>query len=708
VAAQISEILQHLRAAIRPDGPDTADGQLLECYIGSRDEAAFAALVRRHGPMVWGVCRRVLDNQHDVEDAFQATFLVLVRKAASVVPRAMVANWLYGVAYQTALNVKALHTKRKARERQVQEMPEPEVVHQDRDRWDDLRPLLDQELSRLPDKYRTPIVLCDLEGKTRKEAARQLGWPEGTVAGRLARARAMLAERLARRGVVLSGVALAVALSRNAASAGVPPSVVSSTIEAASRLAAGQAAACVVSANVVAITEGVLKAMFLTKLKVATAVVVAVGVLLGAGVGLLTQRAQAEKPTDKVAAGEAKVATAEVSGVVKAVDAARSTITLHPSKASPEEMTFAIARGVKVFLDDGTGDKLGFEEGTPADLTEGVSVTLRVTDRKEVVRAWVEGPTVQGTLKAVDAANDTITATVAMSKTEPAADKTFAVAKTARLFIDDGQAPDKSQPAKVPTLADLPPNAQVSLKLSADRKVVGAIRAEGRSIHGTVKAIDAAKNTITIAEKEGEQTFDVMKDPVIILDGRIDKNEPKKLADVPVDAVVDVKLLTDQKTVRHISAYGPTVIGSVAGTGKDSITIGTKEGELSFTLAKDVQIVIDASRAGKLAELIDGTIAQLRLSADKSAVLEIRAEGPSFHGTVKALDADKSTITLTIGAKNGEGGEDKEFKLSKATVVVTEINGVPLKVTDLKADKEVVLRLAIDQKAAARITVLGE
>src|SRR5262249_55553423 len=159
-----------------------------------RDEATLATLVRRHGPMVWGVCRRVLHNYHDAEDAFQATFLVLVRKAASIASPGLLANWLYGVAHQTALKARATAAKRRARERQVTEMPEPALS--ERPLWDDLQPLLEKELSRLPDKYRVAIVLCDLEGKTRKEASRQLGVPEGTLAARLARGRGMLAKRL--------------------------------------------------------------------------------------------------------------------------------------------------------------------------------------------------------------------------------------------------------------------------------------------------------------------------------------------------------------------------------------------------------------------------------------------------------------------------------------------------------------------------------
>jgi RNA polymerase sigma factor (sigma-70 family) len=234
--------------------------------------------------MVWGVCRRLLGNHHDAEDAFQATFLVLIRKAASIVPREMVANWLYGVAHQTALKARAAAARRKGRERQVAEMPEPATAEQEL--WCDLQPLLDEELSRLPDKYRVVLVLCDLECKTRKEAAQYLGCPEGTIAGRLTRARTMLAKRLAQRGVTLSGGALAAVLSQNVASAGVPTSVVSSTIKAASVYAAGQAAAGVISVKVAALTEGVLKTMLLTKLRSIMAVMLVVA-LIGFGAGLL-------------------------------------------------------------------------------------------------------------------------------------------------------------------------------------------------------------------------------------------------------------------------------------------------------------------------------------------------------------------------------------------------------------------------------------
>ncbi len=299
--SQMSEVIHHLRRAVLlGDGAGQTDGQLLEDYISRHDRAALEALVWRHGPMVWGVCRRVLNNHHDAEDAFQATFLVLIRRAASIASRELLANWLYGVAHQTALKARQTAGKRRTRERQVKEMPETAMVEQAPRH--DLQPLLDQELSRLPDRYRIPIVLCDLEGKTRKEAARQLGVPEGTVAGRLTRARAMLAKRLARHGLALGCGTLAAVLSQKAASASVPSSVMSSTIKAVTLVAAGQAGAGVISAPVGALAEGVMKAMLLMKLKAAGAVLCVMLGLVAVGGGWFTrQTAAAQKDGEKIA-----------------------------------------------------------------------------------------------------------------------------------------------------------------------------------------------------------------------------------------------------------------------------------------------------------------------------------------------------------------------------------------------------------------------
>jgi RNA polymerase sigma factor (sigma-70 family) len=283
---QLGSVFQSFRrAALRQDGCGMTDGQLLECFLADREEAAFEALVRRHGAMVLGVCRRILRNSHDAEDAFQATFLVLVRKATSLGRRETIGNWLYGVAYHTALKARATAGKRRAKEAQARDMPTR--IEVGKDLQSELLLLLDQELKRLSDKYREVVVLCELEGKTRKEAASQLGIPEGTLSGRLTTARRILAKRLCRHRLAFSA-GLSTALP-NDASPSVPAPLVVATVRSAVLFVAGKAAADLISANAAALAEGVLKTMLLTKLKTLAAVLVVLSVA-GAGLGVLAQR----------------------------------------------------------------------------------------------------------------------------------------------------------------------------------------------------------------------------------------------------------------------------------------------------------------------------------------------------------------------------------------------------------------------------------
>ncbi len=292
-ASRLSRVVQDLGRAMLPGADAASDGALLQGFIDRRDESAFAAIVRRHGALVWGVCRRVLGHHHDAEDAFQATFLILARTAASIRARAMLGSWLYGVAYRTSLKAKAAAAKRQRRERQAPIMPEPMAPTQDP--LQQLEPLLDYELARLPDKYRVAMILCDLQGKTGKEAARQLKIPEGTLSTRLRTARGLLAKRLERHRLVLSPAAIAALLSQQAAAA---PSVVMTTvIKAAPLFAAGQATPSgLVSAQVAALTEGVLKAMLLNKIKIATLVLVSAAFTLGGGMLAHQATAGQEKP----------------------------------------------------------------------------------------------------------------------------------------------------------------------------------------------------------------------------------------------------------------------------------------------------------------------------------------------------------------------------------------------------------------------------
>ena len=315
---QAKPVIENLRrVALRLDGAGKTDGQLLESFVSSRDEAAFDALVRRHGSMVWAVCHRCLRHQHDAEDAFQATFLVLARKAGSVCPREMVGNWLYGVAHTTAIRAKAATARQRVRERQVTNMPEPALGTEGL--TEDLQALLDQELKRLPKHFRTAIVLCDLEGRSRREVARQLQIPEGTLSSRLTNGRRLLAKKLARHGVASSGVTIAGLLSQNAVAANMPAALVASTSRAAAAAAVGSSGAVAVSSRVAVLAEGVMKAMLLSRLKIGVAFLVAALLAVGSGM-VIYQACLAQAPDHETIQGPAlaEVSTEKDAKSVKA------------------------------------------------------------------------------------------------------------------------------------------------------------------------------------------------------------------------------------------------------------------------------------------------------------------------------------------------------------------------------------------------------
>src|SRR6266702_3674595 len=180
----------------------TSDGALIERFIQHRDEAAIAELVHRHGPMVWTVCRQILPEPHDAEDAFQATFLVLVRKARSIKRRDSLKSWLYGVAYRIAIRARSAGSRRRSLERQG--VPMDTLRAASEVDWQHVGPVLHDELLRLPEKYRLPLLLCCFDSKTHEQAAAELSWPVGTVKTRLLRAKEMLLARLDRRGLALS------------------------------------------------------------------------------------------------------------------------------------------------------------------------------------------------------------------------------------------------------------------------------------------------------------------------------------------------------------------------------------------------------------------------------------------------------------------------------------------------------------------------
>ncbi|MEX2141600.1 MAG: sigma-70 family RNA polymerase sigma factor [Pirellulales bacterium] len=270
------------------DAPPPTDDQLLKRFVEGRDEDAFAVLVRRHGAMVLGVCRRVAGHTHDAEDAFQATFLVLARRAAAVSP-AMLAAWLYGVAYRTALKTRTAAGRRRGKEHSMAAVPETSQEPKEVDR--ELIQQLDSALSRLPTKYRVAIVLCELEQQPRRQAAARLQIPEGTLSSRLAAGRKMLAASLTKRGVTLSVGALGVSLSILTRAVPADPLVVSTVQAAASFCAGGVVHLATASSGAVTLAQGVLRMMIIKNVAVGVLVLLTGTSLVGVGAAVYGGRA---------------------------------------------------------------------------------------------------------------------------------------------------------------------------------------------------------------------------------------------------------------------------------------------------------------------------------------------------------------------------------------------------------------------------------
>lgn len=284
-SGQLGQVWRRLRGLVGKPAPEPpADADLLEQFIARRDMAAFEGLVQRYGPLVLGVCRRVLGNTHDAEDAFQATFLILARRAATIQSQGAVGSWLCGTAYRVSLKAKAGIARRRAQERQAgTTMLKPNKENEAA--WKELKPVLDEELNRLPEKYRIPLVLCYLEGKTNEAAARELGWAPGSMSYRLAQARERLRERLVQRGVALTSALIGPALAAYAA-ADVPAQLLAPTVKGAVLFGTGQAVADLIPAQAVALADAVLHAAALLKAILAALFGLCLLVALG-GIGWL-------------------------------------------------------------------------------------------------------------------------------------------------------------------------------------------------------------------------------------------------------------------------------------------------------------------------------------------------------------------------------------------------------------------------------------
>jgi RNA polymerase sigma factor (sigma-70 family) len=491
----LHDVVHYLRRVASPrESRGVSDVELLERFVRSRDEAAFELLVRRHGNMVFRVCQRILCDAHAAEDAFQATFLALARRAGSIAKGASLGGWIYKVAYRVALAARA-RAARHPRHAPLAEVPalgaDPVAAAQ----WREIRLVIDDEVNRLIQKYRLPFILCYFEGKSNAEAARELGCPIGTIESRLTRARERLRARLAQRGLALSG--LGAALLTPEAPAAMSPPLIASTVRSACWFAVNPAApANLVSGEVVQLTRGVLRAMLLTKVKLVSAIVLILGVS-GAATGVVSgnvlaayltddSQASAAQPAQHSRHAQAAFATVE-NGVVQKVDPARRTITITP------RWTFPLARLMGATEVEATGTEkqvatnarifIDGKEGRLEDLEPETSVKLTLDQSAAVTRVEATGSTMQSCfVKGLDLIKHVLTVSHFGNKYQ------YEVAHDVQVAID----------GRVSALTDLKEDMPVVLSFSAVKKRVIGIRATGPTVACVVKAVDPARRTLTV------------------------------------------------------------------------------------------------------------------------------------------------------------------------------------------------------------------
>jgi RNA polymerase sigma factor (sigma-70 family) len=657
---QLRQLFDRVRDA------DHGDGELLTRYRTMRDQDAFGSLVRRHGPMVLGVCRRVLRDHHAADDAFQATFLVLAKKADAVRPPDRLAPWLYGVAYRTALKARG----RAFRRRQVEQAyaaQTSQATHSTSDDTD-LRPVIDEQLNALPEKYRTPLVLCAIQGLNKAEAAERLGLPEGTVSSRLARAREMLRDRLARRGFVVPATAFAALLTADTLQAAVPPALAAT--------AAGAAGSSAVPATVLTLTHEVIRSMTLLKLKFLGAIALSVS-LVGGGVGLVAVQAQEKKPT-----GEKPVVKPEKPVGEKPVgEKPEKPVGEKPEKPTTDKPEKPKPDGDKPKPTGEKPEKPATDKPKPAGEKPAAKIA--------------------GKVAGVDPKENTIT--VAFKTESGIVEKFVQLNANTKVFIDGKEA----------KLADVPKNstaAFVSIRGTKDGvpPEITEVRITGSNVTGVIDKVDAS--SITLESEKEPRTFKVTPGTQVTLNGKA-----VKPADLPVGGKVLVVLSADESAALSIvSGTKPAPDGEKpAGTkpakfgGKvaavdaaaRTITLGPKgEGgkEMVVKITADAKITVDGKDA-KIADIPKGVTATFNLASAKDGQLrevnEVTVAGPTFFGTVKQIDA----TSITVGTEKS----DRVFKL--ATVGKVMIGEKEGKVADLKVGDRVSVTLSSDESAAVLI-----
>jgi RNA polymerase sigma factor (sigma-70 family) len=525
----------------RPPLDAVSDGRLMDLFLLDRDEAAFAEIVRRHSAMVLGVCQRVLHNAHDAEDCFQAAFLVLARKAATIQPREMVGNWLYGVAYRTALEARKLSARRREMERKKPIQPPVNPSHE---HWQELRPVLDLEVSRLPDKYRAVLIACDLEGMTRQEAAEQLGLPEGTVASRLSRARAMLAKRLAKYSLAMDTSLLIAVFAERPAEVKVSASLLESTIRAGARLANGQSAEGLVSRKAGSLADAVVSGMIRAKGKVAATVclllfVLALGISAMLPPALAHRKPDADNHEARKTLEPKKVKPLWIRDcVLQNIDVANRTLHARRSRFADEEGSalydVQVTPATVVVIDGREGKFADLQLGQTVDM----QVQLQAGGPPRALRIETTGMEVEGIVQAMAPRSVTI------QTRDQVGEKTYEVPDGVWVVVN----------GKKTKLSELKAKMRVTVKVTAGKPNEVKIEAIGPKVGAVIKKIDADRQTVALTIDNTHMVAEGLSlapDAAVLIAGK-----RRTLADLAPGMHVDVQMSaeSDRGSILQIAA----------------------------------------------------------------------------------------------------------------------------------------------------------
>jgi RNA polymerase sigma factor (sigma-70 family) len=680
---------------------DYSDRQLVERALERHDQAALEAIVHRHSAMVCRVSWRVLQHAQDTEDVFQATFLVLAQKLRTLRKYTSLASWLHGVAHRVALKVKAQSAARRRREHKTLL---PDTVPPDDVTWGELRSALDAELSRLPDKWRLPLILCYLEGRTQDESASQLGWSKSTLRRRLEEARAALGGRLSRRGIVWPAALSAVLMSDCMASAAPAPGLIAKVVEAAAGVVAGKmAATATASARVAALTEGVLKAMFLTKLKALAAVVVlAVGFMLGGAVLWYheTVAAHQGEPIDggafeaNAAAQEQVQASHKHRDLIQRADILVLSVggvgqpeikrQLESERLVTPDGAVSLESYGAVFVADLTTEQAGAViERHLATHLPSVKVTVAIKGRAASVQAKKE--------KAIQRLPD---------ETKPAKDLQARHDSLLKQIDTLGQLQNYvSQRENRETLKKTIENLrrqvdELTTELAADpssganqtvpedvqiRRALDELEAARAKVRQAKKTLDAARDQLLAAHERYEtaKRRGQPKDP---------RTEAGLLCQIDNDArSVYVEMWIERKFPDGALWGGPTGLAARVYE--------------TFAVAKDAMILEDNIKT-TLADLKVGSHVVLRFDPDGKNVIRITTSGGTVPGQYVSANAARNTITAITRDKR------RIFHLVKETEVIGE-GGKVARVQDLKEGAMLLLTLSVeDANTVIRIEAL--